>query len=136
MIKVDVDVNGNPKGPVSGNPFCWLGCLEYTIKDAKPGVKLITYYNKREKTFGKKPVGVKENKKAGTGKKREVVTTQKLFSHYCQLAGVTRSESVNNMWARKSFANTTLGALQMPAPTVMAITGHKSEQTLRNFYLR
>ena len=135
MIEVDTNVCGNPKGPIRGNPFCWLGCLEYTIKDAKPGVKLITYYNKREKVFGTKPVGVKENKRANK-KPREVVTTQKLFSHYCQLAGVIRAESVNNMWARKSFANTTLGELQMPAPTVMAITGHKSEQTLRNFYLR
>ena len=69
-----------------------------------------------------------------TPNKSEVPATQRLFATYCRLAGVERAESLNNMWARKSFANTTLGDLQMPSNTVMTITGHKSEQTLRQYY--
>ena len=38
------------------------------------------------------------------------------------------------MWARKTFANTTLGPLQLPVAAVMTITGHKSEQCLRQYY--
>ena len=133
VITFDVDVEGNPKGDIQGNVACWLGLLEYVTKDAVPGKKLITYYNKRDKKFGPKPIGTKPNKKPKK-KPYEMPTTQKIFSRYCELAGVERSESINNMWARKSFANTTLGDLQMPAPTVMSITGHKSEQTLRNYY--
>ena len=133
MIKFEVDTLGNPKGPIEGNVECWLGSFEYCVKDAKPGVKLFTSYNKRLKQFGSKPIGHKPSgKKSKTP--REVPPTQKLLATYCALAGVERGERINNMWARKSFADTTLGVLQMPAQTVMPITGHKSEQTLRQYY--
>ncbi len=133
MIEFDVDQKGNPKGDIKGNVDCWLGELEYVIKDATEGKRLVSYYNKRQKRFGSQAVGAKPSNK-GAKKSRELPCTQKIIAKFCQLAGVQRSESINNMWARKSFANTTLGDLQMPAATVMSITGHKSEQTLRTYY--
>ena len=131
VIEFKVDGKGNPVGLIRGNIWCWLGALVYCIKDAQPGKKLLTFYNKREKRFGGKVIG---NKAGRAQSKGEVPVTQKLFAAYCRLAGVERAESINNMWARKSFANTTLGELQMPSSTVMTITGHKSEQTLRQYY--
>ena len=55
-IEFEVDINGNPKGEVKGNVFCWLGELDYCIKDASPGKKLFCYYNKRAKKFGNTPI--------------------------------------------------------------------------------
>ena len=130
MIEFEVDGKGNPKGVVKGNIWCWLGEFEYVTKDAKPGKKLLTYYNKRKKCFGSKTIAVK----SGRETKSEIPPVQKVLYKYCQLAGVQRAERINNMWARKSFANTALGDLQMPASTVMTITGHKSEKTMRKYY--
>ena len=132
MIEFDVDCQGNPKGEVKGNIWCWLGEFEYVTKDAEPGKKLLTHYNKRKKRFGTKAIAAK----SGRGSKKEVPPVQKALFSFCQLAGVERAENINNMWARKSFANTTLGDLQMPASTVMTITGHKSEKTMRKYYHR
>ena len=43
MIEVEVDIEGNPKGPIKGNCLCWLGNLEYVTKDASdPDKKLLT----------------------------------------------------------------------------------------------
>ena len=119
VIEFEVDTLGNPKGDVRGNIWCWLGAFEYVVKDAVPGKKLLTHYNKRHKRFGTKAIA----SKAGRSWKGEVPPVQKLLHVFCNLAGIDRAESINNMWARKSFANTTLGDLQLPASTVMSITG-------------
>ena len=130
MIEFEVDTQGNPKGEVRGNIWCWLGAFEYVVKDAVPGKKLLTHYNKRDKRFGTKPIA----SKASRSWKGEVPPVQKLLQVFCKHAGIQRAETINIMWARKSFANTTLGELQLPASTVMSITGHKSEQTMRKYY--
>ena len=124
-----MDIAGNPKGAVKGNIHCWLGNLEYVTKDAEPGRKLLTYYSKRQKTFGKQCLADR-----GPRLTREVGPCQNAFQHFCELAGVQRAKSINNMWAKKSFAEATLGALQLPLEQVMAITGHRSELALREFY--
>ena len=122
MIEVDVDIEGNPKGPIRGNCLCWLGNLEYVTKDAKdPDKKLLTNYNKRQKRFGDQCVG----------KGTRVVSA---FQDYCELVGIKRAKRINNMWAKKSFATTTLGVMQLPASQVMVTTGHRSEQTVREYY--
>ena len=130
VIEFEVDTRGNPKGDVRGNIWCWLGAFEYVVKDAVPGQKLLTHYNKRAKRFGTKPIA----SKASRSWSGEVPPVQKLLHVFCNHAGIERAESINNMWAGKSFANTTLGDLQLPASTVMSITGHKSEQTMRKYY--
>ena len=122
MIEVEVDIEGNPKGPIKGNCLCWLGNLEYVTKDASdPDKKLLTNYNKRQKRFGEQCVG----------KDTRVVSA---FQNYCELVGIKRARSINNMWAKKSFATTTLGVMQLPAAQVMVTTGHRLEQTVREFY--
>ena len=123
VIEVDIDIHGNPKGEgVKGNCLCWLGNLEFLIKDVvNPKKKLLTNYNKREKRFGKQNVG-KDTK------------VQHAFQKYCELVGIERAERINNMWAKKSFTNTTLGVMQLPASQVMVTSGHRSEFTLRDYY--
>ena len=81
---------------------------------------MLTNYNCREKRFGRQCLGERP--------------AQQAFSFYCEVVGVDRDERINNMWARKSFANTTLGVLQLPTGQVMATTGHRSELVLREFY--
>ena len=122
VIEVDIDIHGNPKGEVKGNCLCWLGNLEFLIKDVvNPKKKLLTNYNKREKRFGNQNVG-KDTK------------VQHAFQKYCELVGIERAERINNMWAKKSFTNTTLGVMQLPASQVMVTSGHRSEYTLRDYY--
>ena len=49
-IVVDIDIEGNPKGPIQGNMLCWFGNLEFVTKDIKdPTQKLLTRYNYRDK---------------------------------------------------------------------------------------
>ena len=41
-IEFEVDLQGNPVGPVIGNLLCWYGLLEWLIRDVKnPDRKLI-----------------------------------------------------------------------------------------------
>lgn len=121
VIEVELDTKGCPKGAVKGNCMCWLGALEFCCKDViDTSMKLLTNYNVRGRKFGRQNVS-----------KRVVQTA---FSKYCAIVGIQRDESINNMWAKKSFANTTLGVMQLPIEMVMATTGHRSELTCREYY--
>ena len=71
------------------------------------------------KQYGKTNVGTKVAKKA--------------LHDWCELCGVD-SDRVNNMWARKTFIQTGLKDLQLPAPQIMEVSGHKSEVQMRNDY--
>ena len=119
-IVVDIDIEGNPKGPIQGNMLCWFGNLEFVTKDIKdPTQKLLTRYNYRDKKYKDKPIGK--------------VSMGKALSDWCEMNGI-KKEGVNNMWARKTFVNTSLKDLQLPAEQVMTVTGHRSEIQMRNDY--
>ena len=119
-IVVDIDIEGNPKGPIRGNMLCWFGNLEFVTKDIEdPTQKLLTRYNYRDKKYKDKPIGK--------------VAMGKALSDWCEMNGI-KKEGVNNMWARKTFVNTSLKDLQLPAEQVMTVTGHRSEIQMRNDY--
>ena len=84
-----------------------------------PKQKLIQMYNKREKKYGKVNIGDKPAKKA--------------LMDWCKYCGV-RTDSVNNMWARKSMINTALHELLLPEQMVMNLSGHKSATQMRADY--
>ena len=119
-IKVDVDIQGNPKNGIQGNTLCWLGNFEFVIKDVEDDTaKLLTHYNNRDKKY--------KNRSVGTSAMRNAL------SDWCRIVGIEK-EGINNMWARKTFVNTSLKDLQLPAEQVMMVTGHKSERQMREDY--
>ena len=121
LIKVDLDINGIPKSPVEGNTLCWFGNLEYVTKDlSNPSEKLLQNYDKRKKIYGKQNVAKKVGDRA--------------IKEWCDIVGIERKESINNMWARKTFITTGLRDLQLPAQQVMEVSGHKSERQMRKDY--
>ena len=121
-ISVEVDGRGMPKGPIQGNQLCWYGNLVYATKDLHDAQKkLLQRYVKREKSYGNENVGAR---KAG-----------RALHEWCQLCGVN-SENVNNMWARKTFIQTGLKDLQLPAQQIMEVSGHKCEIQMRQDYYR
>jgi len=111
-----------PKGPIGGNQLCWYGNLVYATKDLKdPEKKLIQRYVKRNKSYGNENVGAR---KAGNA-----------LHEWCELCKVN-SKNVNNMWARKTFIQTGLKDLQLPAQQIMEVSGHKSEIQMRQDYAK
>ena len=119
-IEVVIDLTMTTRGKItslSGNLHCWFGLFEYSTKDASYSKKLFQNYNKRQNRFS-----------GSIGDD----TIQDAFSKYVAFAGLNLA--VNSMWAKKSFANTTLGHLQLPVEQVLATTGHKTEKTLRKYY--
>ena len=109
-----------PKGDIIGNQLCWYGNLCYVIKDVSdPKQKLLTRYKTREKIFGDQNVGKK--------------VAQKAMVDWCKICGV-RTETVNNMWARKTMINTSLHELLLPEQEVMNLSGHKSAVQMRKDY--
>ena len=96
--------------------------MEYVTKDLqKLDQKLLQKYNKRAKQYGTINVGTRVAKKA--------------LHDWCNLCDVD-SVRVNNMWARKTFIQTGLKDLQLPASQIMEVSGHKSEVQMRNDYCR
>ena len=60
-----MDIRGYPKGPIEGNQLCWLGNLEFVIKDVQdPSEKLLTHYNYREKMYKGRNIGVQAMQKS------------------------------------------------------------------------
>ena len=119
-IVVEVDGKGNPKHPVEGNQLCWYGNFVYVTKDLQdPKKKLIQRYVHRAKKYGKTNVGVSVAKTA--------------VADFCKLVGIQR-DGINNMWARKTFIQTGLKDLQLPAQQVMEVSGHRSEVQMRQDY--
>ena len=109
-----------PKGDIIGNQLCWYGNFCYVTKDIHdPKQKLLTRYKTREKRYGEQNVGVKVAKKA--------------MVDWCKICGV-RTETVNNMWARKTMINTSLHELLLPEQEVMNLSGHKSAVQMRKDY--
>ena len=117
MIELEITTRGKVES-VSGNCNCWYGLFVYCTKDAEGKTKLFQNYNVRGRNY------------SGTMADGSV---KNAFKTYVALAGIQNLE-VNSMWAKKSFANTTLGHLQLPVEQVLATTGHKTEKTLRKFY--
>ena len=76
--------------------------LEYLTKDLEADdVKLLQHWNKRAKQFGKKNIS-------------DAVASTSL-SFWCTIVGVEKDQSINNMWARKTFVHCGLRELQLPA---------------------
>ena len=120
LIVTDLNCHGELKRPVEGNLQCWYGNFKYVTKDlTNPKSKLLQRYNKRDKKYGNTNVSVKVANKA--------------ISEWCEIIGIERA-GVNNMWARKSFIQTALKDLQLPAQQVMEVSGHKSEIQMRKDY--
>ena len=120
LIKVDLDVDGMPKGDIIGNQLCWFGNLFYLTRDlTDPNQKLLQRYNKRAKKFGKTNISDKVAKKA--------------LHDWCIICGV-KAETVNNTWARKTFINTALHELLLPEQVVMNVSGHRSAIQMRLDY--
>ena len=120
LIKVDLDVDGMPKGDIIGNQLCWFGNLFYLTRDlTDPNRKLLQRFNKRAKKFGKTNVSDKVAKKA--------------LHDWCTICGVN-AETVNNTWARKTFINTALHELLLPEQVVMNVSGHRSAIQMRLDY--
>mgnify|MGYP001240887221 CR=1 FL=1 len=96
------------KGPIRGNQLCWFGNLVYVVKDLEdPNKKLLQQYVMRHKKYGNVNVGERVAGKA--------------LHNWCVLCGVD-SDNVNNMLARKTFVQTGLKDLQLPAQQVMEVT--------------
>ena len=120
---MEVDIEGRPKGPIQGNQLCWFGNLQYVTKDLDdPTSKLLQHYNKRGKEFGVKNISVK--------------AAQKAVHDWCEIVGVKTKQSINNMWARKTFVNTAIHDLQLPDQQVMNVTGHRSATQMRKDYCK
>lgn len=119
LIRVDLDVEGMPKGAIIGNQLCWLGNLFYLTREVPKGSKLLQKYNKREKRFSTRNIGEKLAKKA--------------IFNWCKICGLN-AEKANNTWARKTFINTALNELLLPEQMVMDVSGHKSATQMRLDY--
>ena len=77
----------------------------YLTKDLEADdVKLLQHWNKRSKQFGRKNIS-------------DSVAASAL-SVWCNVVGVEKDASINNMWARKTFVHTGLRELQLPASTM------------------
>ena len=119
-LRVEVNTTtGVPKGPVEGNILCWYGNLELILKYAVTDTPLMNHYVVRKAQYGTKPIG-----------DSNIKTILRKWAETCNVPSV----EVNNMWARKSFVNTTLRELQLPEQQVMDVTGHKNPQQMRNDY--
>ena len=115
-----MDIDGVPKGPIVGNQLCWYGNFEFLTRDLEdPTQKLLQQYNKRAKRFGKVNVGDKPAKKS--------------LNQWCNYCGI-RTETINNMWARKTMINMALHELLLPEQQVMNLSGHKSAAQMRKDY--
>ena len=120
LIKVEVGVDGMPKGPIVGNTSCWYGNLRYLTQNVTdPKAKLLKKYNKKKKQFTSVNVGPKIVKKA--------------LYDWCQICGVN-AEKANNAWARKTFINVALHELLLPEQMVMNVSGHRSAAQMRADY--
>ena len=120
MIKVDLGVDGMPKGPIVGNTSCWYGNLCYLTQDVTdPKAKLLKKYNKKKKRFTSVNVGPK--------------IVQKALNDWCKICGVNE-EKANNAWARKTFINVALHELLLPEQMVMNVSGHRSAAQMRADY--
>ena len=120
LIKVEVGVDGLPKGPIVGNTSCWYGNLRYLTQDVTdPKAKLLKKYNKKKKQFTNVNVGPKFVSKA--------------LNEWCQICGVN-AEKANNAWARKTFINVALHELLLPEQMIMNISGHRSAAQMRADY--
>ena len=77
LIKVDLGVDGMPKGPIVGNTSCWYGNLRYLTQDViDPKAKLLKKYNKKKKQFTSVNVGPK--------------IVQKALNDWCQMKRVPK----------------------------------------------
>ena len=105
---------------IVGNTMCWYGNLRYVTKDIEdPKQKLLQIYKTREKKYGTTNVGKK--------------AAQKGLVEWCKICGI-RTETVNNMWARKTMINRSLHDLLLPEQEVMNLSGHKSAVQMRKDY--
>ena len=120
-LKVDLNQKGELKQPVTGNELCWFGNFELLVSHIQdPEQMLLQRWNVRKKRFGKQNLG------------RRFVRSA--LSRFCQFVGV-KNGKINNMWARKTFVQVGLKEMQLPAQTVMEVTGHRSEKQMRADYL-
>ena len=121
LIVANVDISGFPKEPIQGNELCWFGNFEFVTKDMQDeNTKLLQNYNYRKKKYGTTNVGHRAATRA--------------ISEWCKFVDVKKEESINNMWARKTFVQTGLKDLQLPAQQIMEVTGHRSEVQMRKDY--
>ena len=97
-----------------------FGNLEFLTSHLKdPKAKLLQKWNYRKKEFGLRNIGERVISKA--------------LHKWCEICDVP-NDKVNNMWARKTFVNTGIHDLQLPAQQVMNVSGHKNEVQMRKGY--
>ena len=85
---------------------------QHNTKNMNEVIKILQKWNYRNKEFGARNIGERVISKA--------------LHKWCEICDVP-NDKVNNMWARKTFVNTGIHDLQLPAQQIMNVSGHKNE---------